>query len=104
MAKKPSEKEEEYFLRMEAERIAKLREEHQRKTEVEERQRLKELHFMHCPKCGMKMTASTLLNVEVEVCPDCRGVFLDSGELEKIVEDRLRGSSRLASLRNLLRF
>lgn len=100
---KPSEKEEEYFLRMEAERIRRLREEHERKTAEAERQRLKDLHYMHCPKCGMEMTTSKMMEVEVEVCPDCSGIFLDSGELEKIVGGSAKSGSVLGSLRKLLR-
>ncbi len=102
MVKKPSEKEEEYFLRMEAERIKRLREEHERKLAAAERQRLKELHHMHCPKCGMKMTTSTLDEVEIDLCPDCNGIFLDAGELDKIL-DRKASTSPLASLRRLFR-
>lgn len=102
MVRKPSEKEEEYFLRMEAERIRRLREEHERKVAEAERQRLKELHYMHCPKCGMEMTISSLDGIEVDVCPDCKGIYLDAGELDKIVEQKAR-TSPLATLRNLLR-
>jgi hypothetical protein len=102
MVKKPSEKEEEYFLRMEAERIRRLREEHERKVAAAERQRLKELHYLHCPKCGMKMTTSSLDGIEVDVCPDCKGIYLDAGELDKILGQKAR-TSPLATLRDLLR-
>jgi hypothetical protein len=103
MIQKPSEKEQEYFLRQEAERLRQLREEHRKKVADGERARLKELHFMHCPKCGQKMATTTLHEVEVEVCPGCRGMFLDDGELEKLTEERARGrfASALASLRGL---
>jgi uncharacterized protein len=42
---------------------------------------------MKCPTC----TDSTLVlsnreNVEIDYCPDCRGVWLDRGELDKIIE------------------
>lgn len=103
MNQKPSEKEQEYFLRQEAERLKQLREEHRKKVADEERARLKELHFMHCPKCGQKMTTTTLHELEVEVCPGCRGMFLDDGELDKLTKERARGrfASALASLRGL---
>lgn len=101
MIEKPSDKEQEYFLRQEAERLKELREEHRKKVAEAERQRLKELHYLHCPKCGQKMTTTTLNEVEVEVCPGCRGMFLDDGELDKLGGEGTRGrfASALASLR-----
>ena len=87
---KPSQKEEEYFLRFEVERIEKMRREHQARLAESERKRRKELHFMCCPKCGMDMTTSKLSDVEIEVCPDCRGIYLDQGELEKILDENRR--------------
>ena len=50
---KPTGKEEEYFARIEFERLRKIEEEKQAKLKKEERERLKELHYMKCPKCGM---------------------------------------------------
>ena len=87
---KPSEKEEEYFLRLEVERIEKLRREHQANLAEQEKARRKELHYMCCPKCGMDMTVSSLAGVEIDVCPDCHGIYLDAGELDKILEEKQR--------------
>jgi uncharacterized protein len=53
MVGKPSEREEEYFARMEFERKKKSEEEKQRKIAEGEKKKLKELHYMKCPKCGM---------------------------------------------------
>jgi hypothetical protein len=105
MIQKPSDKEQEYFLRLEAERLKQLREEHERKVAEEARRVLKELHFMRCPKCGQELTTTALHEVAVDVCPGCRGMFLDDGELEKLTEERARGrfSLALASLRRLWR-
>ena len=87
----PSDKEQEYFLRQEMERLKKLREEHRQKLEAEERQKLKDLHWMHCPKCGVEMSNTHLQNVEVELCPGCGGLFLDAGELDKVLQEGNRG-------------
>jgi Zn-finger nucleic acid-binding protein len=41
---------------------------------------------MNCPTCNVPLVISERLNVEIDYCPDCRGVWLDRGELDKIVE------------------
>lgn len=92
MISKPSDKEQEYFHKKDMERLRRLREEHRQKAQEEERQRQKELHFMHCPKCGVKLEATSIEDVEVDICPGCGGVFLDAGELDKVVEQRNRGT------------
>lgn len=103
MIQKPSDKEQEYFLNLELERLRKLREEHRQKLAEEEREKLKELHHLHCAKCGQKMEVTHFEGVEVEVCPDCGGIYLDSGELDKVIEERRRGpfSDALGQLRKL---
>ena len=40
---------------------------------------------MDCPVCGDKLRAIEKYSVEVDVCPGCKGVWLDRGELEKIL-------------------
>lgn len=45
-----------------------------------------------CPNCNASMQAVSRSGVELDMCPTCRGVWLDRGELEKILaasrEDR----------------
>ena len=41
---------------------------------------------MNCPRCNVPMTARTRERVEVDVCGQCSGVWLDGGELQKILE------------------
>lgn len=55
MIDKPSEQEEEYFVRLEYDK--KKEKEHKRHLMLaeEEKEKLKELHFMRCPKCGMEL-------------------------------------------------
>ncbi len=103
MLQKPSEKEQEYFLQQELARLKELREQHRQKLEEEERRRLKEMHFMHCPKCGQSMEVTQLQGVEVEVCPGCGGIFLDAGELDKVLEENRRGpfTQALAAVRKV---
>jgi hypothetical protein len=101
MIDRPSEKEQEYFLRIELERLKALREEHGKKLEQAERERRKELHYLHCPKCGQTMEVAHLEGVEIEVCPDCGGIYLDAGELDRVLDERTRGpvAGALAKLR-----
>ncbi len=41
---------------------------------------------MLCPVCNVDMRLSDRQGVEIDYCPQCRGVWLDRGELEKIIE------------------
>jgi Zn-finger nucleic acid-binding protein len=39
-----------------------------------------------CPKCHGVMRAYERNGVTVDQCADCRGIFLDRGELERLVD------------------
>lgn len=39
---------------------------------------------MTCPKCGGDMRRYERNGVDIDQCSDCRGIFLDRGELEKL--------------------
>ena len=41
---------------------------------------------MDCPQCRIPLTMSDRQGVEIDYCPQCRGVWLDRGELDKIIE------------------
>ncbi|GHE03988.1 hypothetical protein U879_21105 [Defluviimonas sp. 20V17] len=41
---------------------------------------------MLCPVCEVALTMSERQGVEIDYCPQCRGVWLDRGELDKIIE------------------
>ena len=84
MPVKPSEKEEEYFARLEFERKKKQEEETRIKLEEAEKERLKNLHYMHCPKCGMILIEINYKDILVDKCSSCDGVWLDAGELDSI--------------------
>ncbi len=81
---KPSQTEDEYFVREDAEKKRKLALQVKRETKDSELKALKDLHFMHCPKCGLKLQEVKFKGVDVDVCFACGGVFLDKGELEHI--------------------
>lgn len=39
-----------------------------------------------CPKCGGRMRTYDRSSIVVEQCEDCRGIFLDGGELERLID------------------
>ena len=41
---------------------------------------------MNCPNCNETLVMSDRNGVEIDYCPKCRGVWLDKGELDKIIE------------------
>ncbi|MFH2012127.1 MAG: zf-TFIIB domain-containing protein [Pseudomonadota bacterium] len=84
MPRKPSESEEEYFIRIEMEKKKKIMEEQQKKLAEGEKDRLKELHYMRCPKCGMELAEIDYRDIKIDKCFSCEGVWLDAGELEAV--------------------
>lgn len=53
---------------------------------------------MNCPSCKDErvLVIKKRIGIEIDYCPECRGVWLDSGELNKIIKksqrERLRGN------------
>lgn len=41
---------------------------------------------MKCPNCNTQLVMSDRNGIEIDYCPDCRGIWLDRGELDKIIE------------------
>ena len=41
---------------------------------------------MKCPTDGATLVLTDRSGVEIDYCPECRGVWLDRGELDKIIE------------------
>jgi uncharacterized protein len=48
---------------------------------------------MPCPVCNVALVMSDRQGIEIDYCPQCRGVWLDRGELDKIIE---RSAAELA--------
>lgn len=40
---------------------------------------------LRCPTCGTRLIEVERAEVLIDACPDCRGVWLDRGELDKIL-------------------
>jgi len=75
---KPSRNENEYFARQDAEAIREMR----AKLDAE-RARAEQLPIK-CPSCGIALVERDTDNVKIDVCQNCNGVWLDSGELEQL--------------------
>ncbi|MFA7585518.1 MAG: zf-TFIIB domain-containing protein [Novosphingobium sp.] len=41
---------------------------------------------MSCPVCRVPLAMTDRQGIEIDYCPQCRGVWLDRGELDKIIE------------------
>ena len=109
MPVKPSEKEEEYFARLEYERRKKIEQEklieeslsgedEREKKLDEEKKRLKELHYMKCPKCGMQLIEIDYRGIKVDKCSGCEGIWLDAGELEAVSKLEKTGLDKFFSM------
>ena len=92
---RPSDAEEEYMARENADLRRANALAMRRQTEQAERERLKALPAMHCPKCGVALDTLTLQGVQVERCFSCKGTWLDAGELEQLAEKDLGVLARI---------
>jgi len=98
MPEKSLDKEEEYFARIEFERLRKLHEEREKQYEENERKRLRELHHMRCPKCGMELHEIDYKGIKIDKCFGCEGCWLDAGELETLTAMEKKGLDGLRSI------
>jgi hypothetical protein len=98
MVVKASEKEEEYFARMEFERRRKVMEEKHKHSTAEEKRKLKDLHYMRCPKCGMELIEIVYKGMKIDECSTCKGIWLDAGELAAVSKLEKSGLTKLFSI------
>ena len=100
MLDKPSREEDEYFAREDIEKKRKLAYQQAHVMAEQQKEALRTLHYMKCPKCGHDLQAKSLLGVEVEQCTFCEGVYLDARELDALV--RKQRSDARGIVRTLL--
>jgi len=84
MPNKPRNNEDEYFARIDFERRRRLVQEQRKAMSAYERERLKQEHFMHCPRCGMSLEEITYRGIQIDRCFNCGGVWLDESEFDEI--------------------
>ena len=51
--------------------------------------------IIKCPRCKIKMKQATRADVTIDYCRKCGGLWLDHGEMEKLLE--IAGRKRLKS-------
>jgi len=73
LSKREKAEEDRYFAEQEAAKLAKLKAEAEREAAVG-----------RCPRDGAALDTQDHHGISTEVCPTCRGVWLDKGELEAI--------------------
>ena len=56
---------------------------------------------MQCPVCQETLRSSDRQGIEIDVCPRCRGVWLDRGELDKLLEREAAPSRRSEDRRDV---
>lgn len=100
---KPSNTEDEYFAREEIEKKRKLALEQSRQTADAEKERLKALHHMHCPKCGMQLQTVKEGQIEIDSCFNCGGVWFDQGELQSLLAQRERAAPVMEAILNWIK-
>ncbi len=80
-------REDAYFAKRDRELLKKLKEEVSTATEAT----LREIAVSRCPKDGAHLHNKSLHGVTVEECPECKGIWLESGELKEITEREQEG-------------
>jgi uncharacterized protein len=54
----------------------------------------REMSTLLCPSCMVELTITDRQGVAIDYCPQCRGVWLERGELDKILARSQQGSAR----------
>ena len=62
-------------------RLSKLREAKQ-DTELK---KLRDAHWMKCPKCGHDLQTIQLDGIDIDQCSYCEGIYFDRGELDTLL-------------------
>ena len=87
---KPSRNEDEYFVKLDADLMKQRR----AALDADRAKQERASHYMKCPKCGGDLAERDMGGVKIDQCADCKGVWLDAGELELVRDTRKSGISR----------
>lgn len=84
MTAKPSNNEDEFFAREEAEKLYRLHKDNLKEQDSVKAEAEKQAHWMKCPKCGYDLETIKWRNVYIDKCFRCGVIALDDGELETL--------------------
>ena len=93
----PSRNEVEFFAKHDAELLKQMRANQDKERAAQERK----AHFMKCPRCGADLKEETHDHVKIDICPECRGVWLDAGEMEILKHVQKSGGTMVKGLLDL---
>ena len=99
---KPSKPEDEYFAAEEVESKRRLAFQQGQALAAQQREALKKLHDMKCPKCGFDLHALDEGKVHVDACFNCKGVFMDATELQKLKAEASRQQRKTPLISSIL--
>ncbi len=88
MADTKREQEEKYFAEQEQKKRREFRKKLNEEKERLKEENLKKEHWMKCPKCGNDLEEVSYEDIMIDKCKSCNGIWLDSGELELLLEGR----------------
>ncbi len=74
-------REDKFFAERDRELLLKLK----AKAGTQDEEAVRELAHMRCPKCGERLATRIRLDVSIDECPAGHGMWLDTGELDKLV-------------------
>ena len=87
MPDRPHRDEQEYFAREDVEKLRRLSRKQSEALAKLKREELRKTHYMKCPKCGFDLHTLKRGEVEIDTCFECKGVWLDEGELERVLQE-----------------
>jgi hypothetical protein len=90
--------EDSYFMFLQLEQRKKREEERNKQIAEDDRKKMKDLHYMHCPKCGMDLHEIDYKGIRIDKCYHCDGIWLDAGELDSIAQLEKSTMTRLFSI------
>ena len=97
ISKETRKKEDEYFAKIEFDRKKEKLAAQARQMKQDEKKKLKELHWMRCPKCGMELVEIDFEGIKVDKCSTCLGIYFDDGEVQQLVDKNKPGFLRRLS-------
>ena len=92
--------EEQYFAQEEIAKLKKLASDKKNEIAADDAEKLKQLHWMRCAKCGHELHEILFRGYSIDKCFNCNGIFLDSGELEQKLGE---GSNLVTSILSLFK-